>query len=310
MLPQTTPFHPHIDLAIAAWLDAVYARSSSRATRRAYAATLTAFRAMLQRVRLDLDAEPRLVALVAQQFAARRHPAAATHNARLAVLSSFYAYAVRLDLLPSNPIARVARRPLQPYAGARSLDAAQLRLQLAAIDRTTLAGCRDVALLAIALTTGRRVAELAGLRRGDVRVAGDVVTLTWRRTKGGGRASDVLDRAVGLALLAYLHRLHGAGWRALAQDAAVWRATRQRSPRPLTTRAIARICLRRLGTERVHALRHTFARELEAVGAPVSAIQARLGHASLATTGRYLAALRSAENPWAAALARRFGLEE
>lgn len=309
MLPQTRPQPASIDLARAAWLDAVFARSESESTCRAYAATLTAFRLMLARVRLDLDAAPALVALVAQQFASRRHPAAATHNARLAVLSSFYAYALRLDLLSANPIARVARRPLQPYAAARGLDAEQLRLQLAAIDRATLAGCRDVALLAVALTTGRRLAELAGLRRGDVAIAGDVVTLVWRRTKGGGRASDVLDRAVGLALIAYLHRLHGAGWRALPPDAAVWRATRQRSTRPLSTRAIARICLRRLGTERVHALRHTFARELEAVGAPVSAIQARLGHASLATTGRYLAALRSAENPWAAALAKRFGLE-
>jgi site-specific recombinase XerD len=310
MLPQTRPQPAPLDLAQAAWLDACFARSESESTRRAYAATLSAFRAMLQRVSLDLDSEPRLIALVAQQFASRRHPAAATHNARLACLSSFYAYAVRLDLLPSNPISHAARRPLQAYASARSLEADQVRTQLASIDRTTLAGCRDVALLAIALTTGRRAAELAGLHRGDVQIAGDVVTLTWRRTKGGGRASDILDRAVGLALIAYLHRLHGPQWRALPASAAVWRATRQRSTQPLSTRAIARICLRRLGTERVHALRHTFARELEAAGAPVSAIQARLGHASLATTGRYLAALRSAENPWAAALARRFGLTE
>src|SRR5262245_59363800 len=309
MLPQIRPQPAPLDLAIAAWLDACFARSESESTRRAYAATLIAFRAMLQRVSLDLDAEPRLIALVAQQFAQRRHPAAATYNARLAVLSSFYSYAVRLDLLPANPISRLTRRPLQPYAAARSLDAAQVRQQLAAIDRTTLAGCRDVALLALALTTGRRAAELAGIRRGSIAIAGDVVTVLWRRTKGGKRASDILDRAVGLALVAYLHRLHGPTWRALPADAAVWRATRQRSTQPLTTRAIARICLRRLGTERVHALRHTFARELEAAGAPVSAIQARLGHSSLATTGRYLAALRSAENPWAAALARRFGLE-
>ena len=39
-------------------------------------------------------------------------------------------------------------------------------------------------------------------------------------------------------------------------------------------------------------------------------IQARLGHTSMATTGRYLAALKRAENTHADELARRFGIDE
>jgi integrase len=50
-------------------------------------------------------------------------------------------------------------------------------------------------------------------------------------------------------------------------------------------------------------------RALEDAGAKVSEIQARLGHESLATTGRYLAALRPDENPHADALAALFGLD-
>ncbi len=42
--------------------------------------------------------------------------------------------------------------------------------------------------------------------------------------------------------------------------------------------------------------------------AKVSDIQSRLGHSSLATTGRYLQALRAAENPQAAALTALLGL--
>jgi integrase len=49
---------------------------------------------------------------------------------------------------------------------------------------------------------------------------------------------------------------------------------------------------------------------MEAAGAKVSDIQARLGHESLATTGRYLAALKSAENAHGDALAARFGFGE
>jgi site-specific recombinase XerD len=73
---------------------------------------------------------------------------------------------------------------------------------------------------------------------------------------------------------------------------------------------IARLAEQHLGTSKVHALRHTFAREMEADGAKTSEIQARLGHASMATTGIYLAALKSAENSHAESLARRFGFEE
>lgn len=46
---------------------------------------------------------------------------------------------------------------------------------------------------------------------------------------------------------------------------------------------------------------------MENVGAKVTDIQARLGHESLATTGRYLAALKQAENVHAETLASLFG---
>jgi len=66
---------------------------------------------------------------------------------------------------------------------------------------------------------------------------------------------------------------------------------------------------RRLGTH-PHALRHSFAQAMERAGATVSAIQARLGHSNLATTGRYLTELSRAENAYAEALARLFGAED
>jgi hypothetical protein len=47
---------------------------------------------------------------------------------------------------------------------------------------------------------------------------------------------------------------------------------------------------------------------MEDAGAKVSDIQGRLGHSSLATTGRYLAALRSAENPHGEKVADLLGL--
>lgn len=79
---------------------------------------------------------------------------------------------------------------------------------------------------------------------------------------------------------------------------------------PLSIRAIALVNEQRLGTSKVHTLRHTFARGLEDAGAKVSEIQARLGHADLGTTGRYLAQLHAGENPHLARLSHLYGLED
>jgi integrase len=55
--------------------------------------------------------------------------------------------------------------------------------------------------------------------------------------------------------------------------------------------------------------RHTFAATTESVGAKVSDIQHRLGHASLATSGRYLAGQKSAVNMHADTVAALYGVE-
>ncbi|CAA9331226.1 MAG: hypothetical protein AVDCRST_MAG93-6201, partial [uncultured Chloroflexia bacterium] len=90
----------------------------------------------------------------------------------------------------------------------------------------------------------------------------------------------------------------GAAFGDLAPDAPVWVscACNHSQDAALGVQSIADICTRRLGTSQVHRLRHTFARGMEDASAKVSDIQARLGHSSLATTGRYLAALKQAEN--------------
>jgi integrase len=54
-------------------------------------------------------------------------------------------------------------------------------------------------------------------------------------------------------------------------------------------------------------LRSTMAQVMEKQGAPVSLIQQRLAHSSLATTGIYLASLRQDDNPYADEIAETFG---
>ena len=183
-----------LELAVAAWLDAKGKRTGSSKTSKAYRETLASFRAALQRAELDLDSETRAVALAAQVWASRREPSAsreeevspATFNQRLAILSSFYTYADRHDLLAGeNPIRKVERRPVQAYANVTALSVETVRQALKVIDRGEVAGLRDYALLAVALHTGRRLSELAALQWKDVQNQASAVTLTFRRAKGG-----------------------------------------------------------------------------------------------------------------------------
>jgi integrase len=302
------------------WLLEKATRSQSRDTVRAYSTTLTRFRAALHRAGLELDSAAAEVRRIAEAWTTgtyvssvrrtddARPASSATRNQRLAILSSFYAFAVGEEVVAANPITRVKRSVVQPYAGAAPLeDRAAVRYALASIDRTTAIGVRDYALLLVALQTGRRRAELAALTWGDVERIGERAIVTFRRCKGGKTMRDELPQRVTEALEEWR-----AAWQELAlasptQKSAVWVSLSRNGTEghPLTGQALADLCERHLGTPRVHQLRHTWARTMEEKGAKVSQIQARLGHASLATTGIYLAAVGRgrAENPYAEVLA-------
>lgn len=320
-----------IALAIVAWLDSKQGRSGSARTRDAYATTLASARATLASVQLDLDGDPRAVALVLQAWAQGskvegRSVKATTVAQRLAIVSSFYAFALRRDLVPGltgNPADLVERPRVESYAEAKAVDQAMVRQALGELRREAAGegaaaelAARDLAVLRVALTTGRRVAELAALRWRDVGVSdGARVTLTFRRAKGRKVMRDALALSVGADLLAWLHRHYGAEIGRLSGDVPLWpvlrhggRAGRARLGEPLNVAGIAELVARRLGTH-PHALRHSFAHGMRKVGARDSEVQTRLGHASLSTTGRYLAQLDRADNPYAEGLADLFNGE-
>src|ERR671933_115200 len=108
-----------LDLALLAWLDAKSTRSGSKKTETAYTATMASFRAMLQQAGTDLDGDLTAISLLAQAWAGQGSPSPATFNQRLAIISSFYSFAMKQGFLAGNPIARVERRRVEAYAGAR-----------------------------------------------------------------------------------------------------------------------------------------------------------------------------------------------
>ncbi|MBA3822806.1 MAG: tyrosine-type recombinase/integrase [Ktedonobacterales bacterium] len=330
VLPHS-PHHGHIDAAIVAWLNAKGGRSNSERTRSNYAHILTAFRAVVQSIGYDLFADAGFLATIAQGFASQRkiHPrhrvsakplAPATYNHTLAVLSSFYEYALRQGFWDGvNPLDRVERRPVESYATAQALDEGRIVAAVGKIGAARLKDRRDFALLTLAFSTGRRVTELASMTIGqlawkDSKTNGHsrhALTVTFR-AKGGKILIDALETDVAAALLDYLLLLYGPDWHAQAVDAPVW-VNCSRNPsacgQPLRPIGIAYLFKQHLGPDtHPHQARHSFSVTMDEVHAPLSEIQRRLGHSNIATTSRYMSRLRTEDNPYGADVVRRLGL--
>ena len=96
-----------------------------------------------------------------------------TYYLRLAILSSWYTFCQhQYKLNIPNPITDVKKRPVQAYAAAQPLIPESVETGLESINRNSLEGMRDYALLAVGIATGRRASELAGLRGRDVKIQG------------------------------------------------------------------------------------------------------------------------------------------
>jgi integrase/recombinase XerD len=306
----------HLELAISAWLHKHGKRDDEHTrTSEAYEETMTAFRAGLQRHSLDLDGDPGKVALLVQAFAygstRGRQVKSTTANVRLAILSSFYVYAKKLKFLDENPIDLLDREKVQEYASAQALDVEDVATRLQGIDQSTLKGARDYAILSVLLYTGRRAQEVATLEWQHVSMHHGKARLTFEHAKGDEVMQDDLPAPVTHALLRWLHKWYGAQLGNLDPESPLWVSLAHDGShgQALGYQSINALCKQHLGTSKVHATRHTAAHSMEKVGLTVSEIQARLGHTSLATTGRYLASLRRAENRKADELAALYGIE-
>lgn len=304
-----------LDVVILAWLDAKSNKSGSVKTSTIYRDYLAGFRSALSGQGLDLDGDVQTIATFAQAWCGHsstgKKVAPATFNQRRAVLSSFYAFAMKRGVLSANPLALVDGLTTQEYRSARPLDTEAVGKALFAIDRSTIAGARDYALLSILLTTGRRANELVSLRIRHLEWSGETMVITWERTKGGKTMIDEIRPHIARVLIRYLEDFYGVPLLSLSPDAPVWICLGNRDKgKPLAHDGVSLICKKHLGTSKVHATRHSFAHAMETAGAKVSEIQAKLGHNNLQTTGRYLAALNSAKNAHAGKVASIFGIEE
>src|SRR6266568_1262226 len=295
------PTRMTIEQAIAAWLDEK--RADSTRTADAYEDALNDFRDTLHKANLDLDSEPALVAPLAQGWArhSKREGAAVTattFNQRRSILSSFYKYAIGYEVLLYNPIERVKRQKPGKKDAARPLASSTIKSGLARIDRSTQNGLRDYALLSVALATGRRVSEIAGLRYKHLHRDGNTCIVDFDHCKGKKAFTNRLEAGTTRALYAYLEAVYPGQLLTLSGDAPVWVSFSDRNyGQAIGRRTMSNICEAYLGTSKTHAPRHTLAVAMHNKQAKLTDIQKALGHSNPAITGDYLNELLSYENP-------------
>lgn len=286
-----------------AWEEAIYAflvekrsRSGSTRTVESYARMLWPF------FRVTTPDQVRSADVLAYAHGiglSGRVPSSTTVGARIACLSSFYRFAIRMGLVVSNPCDALERPRTVPSV-ARGYSADEVR-RLLAIVPDTVAGRRDRALLLTFVLTGRRRAEVIGLTAGDISVEGETAFYSYRG-KGGKRGRRELPRPAYAALCA---TLTDAGLSLATMDpaASLWQAGA--GPRGVTSstfygRFQRYLQATGLAPTGLHVLRHTAAKLRRDAGASIEAVSSFLDHSSLAVTSVYLRRLEGVEDrAWA-----------
>ncbi|MGI5150749.1 tyrosine-type recombinase/integrase [Plantactinospora sp. CA-294935] len=287
---------------------------TSRATRKPSPHTLAAYRRdLLAIARLVADhhttplplaalpiraATTRSLRAAFARFAAPR--AAASIYRAWSTWNGFFDFLVAEQVVTGNPMPavdkpRVPPAPPKPLRGARTPE--QLLAGVVRPDQRQRDPWpeRDLAVLALALCAGLRLAELLALRAGSL-VGRDGE----RRVEVTGKGSrsrmipvePELDRVIGDYLESRRRRF---GSRTVGPDSALL-VDRQGAPlRRGGLQYLVESCYRRAGIAdrvppgaRLHALRHTFATRLAEDGASAPEIMRLLGHASLATSQSYI----------------------
>ncbi len=162
----------------------------------------------------------------------------------------------------------------------------EVQALLAGCSNRAPTGIRNRALLAVLYRGGVRISEALALMPKDAEASAGTITVL--HGKGDRRRTIGLDAGAFALLERWLDARRRLG---LGGRQPLFCTLAGGSLDPSYVRALLHRLAERAGIEKrvhPHGLRHTHAAELAAEGKPVNLIQAQLGHASLATTDRYL----------------------
>jgi site-specific recombinase XerD len=225
-----------------------------------------------------------------------KEPSQVTIGARIACLSSFYRFLIRMGAVQANPCDALERPKVQP-APPKGLSAEQIRRLLAAIPETPV-GLRDWAIVLTLTLTGRRRAEVLNLTAGDLSCEEGRWMYAYRG-KGGKQGKRELPEpavaAIQTALAAYYKDL-----KTMAPGESLWPA-RAGEVGGITSGTFYGNLRRYLGAAGlppagVHIFRHSAAKLRRDAGESIEDVSRFLDHSSLAVTTIYLRRLEGQED--------------
>ncbi len=272
--------------ALGAFLAEKERRSGSKRTPQEYSRILLRFFGQLGKTPPEVSAAE-VFAFVHGRGPSGREPKATTIGTRLAAISSFYGFLIRMDLALVNPCMKVQRPHCEPPP-ARGLTHPEVKRLLKAIPATP-AGTRDRAIVLTLLLTGRRRSEVLSLRMGDLTANG--ATYSAYRGKGGKQRRRELPepavKAITAGLAAFGRRLED-----LEPEERLFNVSVQGFY--LNLRRYLRNA--KLPETGVHILRHTAAKLRRDVGESIEDVSRFLDHSNLAVTTTYLRRLEGEED--------------
>ena len=266
-------------------------------TVRAYAHSLRLFflflagktRRSVAKLTLDDILVERVLAFL-EHLEVERGNRANTRNCRLAAIRGFVEHLLRHDNSRAAGYQRILAIPTKrtKIRAIDYLEPEHVRAVLAKPDRKTKLGQRDYALLLFLYNTGSRIGEALAVRLADlrlspprhVRICGkgskERICPLWPETAAALRRLEAL---VGDASLPIFRNARGGP---LTRDGAAYILAKHVELAARDTPALRRRHIT------PHVLRHSCAVALLQAGLDVTVIRDYLGHASVATTGRYI----------------------
>lgn len=205
-------------------------------------------------------------------------------------IKTFFKWCVEEDLLDASPATRLIQ-PKAPDYLIPTFSEDHIKIMLSSCDQSEPLGFRDYVLLLMFLDTGMRLAELCGLRVGDVhdryvRVFG----------KGQKEREIGIHPEVGKLLWKYIHKYRKP---AHPDEGGLFLG---RDGEPLKLSGVEQIFKRlkeKCGLEGVrvspHTFRHTFAKMYLKQGGEVFKLSREMGHSSVQVTEKYLKDYHSSE---------------
>lgn len=302
-----TPF----DESIPAWEKAFYAFLAEKERRSGSQRTVVAYSSQLQRFFGELGKTPEHVTPPdVFSFAhgvgpSGRKPAAITIGARLACVSSFYRFLMRMGIVTTNPCDQLERPKVSP-SPPRGLTGDEIKQLLDAIPETP-SGLRDRAIVITLALTGRRRMEVLSLTAGDIIQSGGI--FYQYRGKGGKQGKRELPKPAFDAIRASL-AAWGKSLDAMGQDEPIWPSPSGKGLPDSTFYANLRRYLKAAGLPPagVHILRHSAAKLRRDAGESIEDVSRFLDHSSLAVTTTYLRRLEGQEDRGWGKVAQAIGL--